>query len=289
MIPVEFDYLRPTSIEEALSAIAEEPDCRPLAGGQSLLPLLKLRVIQPSLIVDLSRLSDLRSLQISNNAISIGAMATERQIELSEEVSALCPLITETLRVIGDPHVRNLGTIGGALCQADPRGDLPACMLALGATFTARSRSRTRTISVEDFFTGPFSTALEDGELLTTITVPVKARSTSSYMKLSRRAGDFAVVGVAAIIEWETKGIASGGHVAVCGASPAPFLVDDTSSILAGSRVEETQIDRIADRAQDLAEPVPDPLVSVEYRKAMVRTMVERALRLARNRAEGMQ
>lgn len=286
MIPSEFEYSRPTSVSEALALVGvRSSECRAMAGGQSLLPLMKLRLIQPNVIVDLSRIPALSFLRVEANGIEIGAMTTERAIELSDEVGAVCPVLTETTRVIADPHVRNLGTIGGSLCQADPRGDLPACMLALGATLTASSASGTRTIPIAEFYTGPFSTCLRDEELLISIRIPVKASCTGAYVKLSRRAGDFAVVGVATSIEWGGDGVCHDGRLALSGAGPTPILVHGVTEILTGSRLDDRKIDDVACLAQTAADPVPDPLVSIDYRRAMVHTMVVRALRLARERA----
>jgi aerobic carbon-monoxide dehydrogenase medium subunit len=286
MIPPEFEYSRPASVSEVLALIGTRPsDCRVIAGGQSLLPLLKSRLVQPNLIVDLWRIATLSYLRIDGGAIDIGAMTTYRTIELSQEAATHCPVLPETMRGIADPHVRNLGTIGGSLCQADPRGDLPACALALDATLTASSTKGTRTIPIAEFFTGPFSTCLRNDELLTSIRIPVKPSCTGAYLKLARRAGAFADVGVAASIEWEGDDVCRNSRLALCNAGPTPILVDGVTGILAGARLDERKIDEVAQLAQTAAEPMADPVVSVDYRKAMIKTMVGRALRLTRERA----
>lgn len=288
MIPPDFEYERPESLDEALALLKERPDdCRAIAGGQSLLPLLKLRLIYPTLIVDLCRIPGLAGIQIKGGTIAIGAMTTERAVELSPEVRDACPMLVETMSVIADPHVRNMGTVGGSLCFADPRGDIPSGILALDATMTAASAAGTRTIPASEFFTGPFSTALREDELLVSIEVPIKRSATGAYVKLSKRAGDFAVIAVAANIDWDPGGRCRDARIALCSAGPTPILVEGAADILAGSTLDDDKIDETGRFAQTLASPFEDPLVSVEYRSAMIRTMVGKALTLARARAKG--
>jgi len=286
MIPSEFEYVRPNSLDEVLALMHERPDdCRVMAGGQSLLPMLKLRIIQPTLIVDLSKILGVSSIAVTPNGIEVGAMATERAIELSGDVRQKCPMLAETASVIADPHIRNLGTIGGSLCFADPRGDLPACILALDATLTAASTTGTRTIPATEFFVGPFTTALREDELLVGISVPAKSSRTGAYLKLSKRAGDFAVVAVAADIEWDRDRVCRAARVALCAAGPVPIVVRGMTELLGGSRLDDKKIEEAARHASDSTEPFEDPLVSADYRSAMIHTMVTRALRLTRERA----
>jgi aerobic carbon-monoxide dehydrogenase medium subunit len=286
MIPPDFEYERPASLDIALALLKERPDdCRPIAGGQSLLPLLKLRLIYPTLIVDLCRIPELAGITIRSDKIAIGAMTTERAVELSPEIRDACPTLVETMSVIADPHIRNLGTIGGSLCFADPRGDIPASMLALDATMTAASTAGTRAIPASEFFTGPFSTALREDELLVAIDVPIKRSATGAYVKLSKRAGDFAVIAVAARVDWGSDGRCRDARIALCAAGPTPILVEGAAHILAGSALNDDKIDETGRFAQGLAGALEDPLVSVEYRSAMIRTMVGKALTLARARA----
>ena len=288
MIPAEFEYARPSSLGEALTLMRERPDdCRVMAGGQSLLPMMKLRIIQPTLIVDLSRISGLSSIAVGKDGIEIGALTTERTIERSAEVRQACPMLAETAGVIADPHVRNLGTIGGSLCFADPRGDLPSGVLALDATLTAASSAGTRDIPITEFFLGPFATALREDELLVSIKVPTKPLRSGAYLKLSKRAGDFAVVAVATDIQWDHDRVCRAARVALCAAGPMPILVGGMTELLGGSRLEDKQIEEAARHASDSTEPFEDPLVSADYRSAMIYTMVTRALRLARERAVG--
>lgn len=286
MIPCEFEYECPGSLDEALSLLAEhDGDSQVMAGGQSLMPLLKLRLAQPGLIVDLARIPELASLACKRKSIEIGAMASERTVELHPEITKSCPALADTVRVIADPHVRNLGTVGGSLCFADPRGDLPAAMLALGATLTAASVRGTRRIGIEDFFLGPFTTALADDELLVNISVPLNRSSSGSYVKLSKRAGDFAVVAVATNVTWTLTGKCKDARVALCATGPVPKLVSGIAGILAGTRLDDKSIEEAGRFAQDAVEPFEDPLVSAEYRMAMVKTMTVKALQCARERA----
>ncbi len=286
MIPSEFEYTRPKTLTEALVILNERPgECRVMAGGQSLLPMLKLRLVQPILVVDLMQIAGIASIAVKPDAIEIGAMTTERTIEFSADVGARCPMLAETASVIADPHVRNLGTIGGSLCFADPRGDLPASILALDATLTAVSTAGVRTIPATEFFTGPFSTALRDDELLVGIAIPIKRSRSGAYVKLSKRAGDFAVVAVAADVEWEPGGACEAARIALCGVAPTPILVPGIAELLRGSRFDDRMIDEVARHAQNTTDPFEDPLTSAGYRSAMIHTMVTRALRLVRQRA----
>lgn len=286
MVPSEFEYERPNTLNEVLALMRDKPDdVRVMAGGQSLLPLLKLRIVQPAIIVDLMRVPGLTGIEMKSDAIEIGALTTYRAIERSAEIAARCPMLVETMSVIADPHVRNLGTIGGSLCLADPRGDVPSSMLALNATLTATSSSGTRSISIDEFFTGPFSTALREDELLTGIRIPTVGQRSGAYVKLSRRAGDFAVIAVGADVEWGKDGACKGARVALCSAGPMPMLVAGLGDLLAGSRLEDKKIDEAAHHAQGAAEPFEDLLISADYRSAMIHTMVTRALKLARERA----
>lgn len=290
MVPAEFDYVRPESLAEALSVLRErEGDCHLMAGGQSLLPMLKLRLIQPTLVVDLLRIPGVSSIELKSDTIEIGALATERQIEVNPDVIKHCPMLAETVSVIGDPHIRNMGTIGGSICFADPRGDLPSSVLALQANLIAASSSGTRTIRADEFFVGPFTTSLRPDELLVSIQIPVQRMHSGAYVKLSRRAGDFAVVAAAVNIGWDRNGTCSSARVALCAVGPTPILVDGIVERLAGTRLEDAKIEEASRYAADSIEPFDDPLVSPDYRKAMVMTMVERALRLSRERAGRLQ
>lgn len=290
MVPSEFDYLQPKSLSEALSVLGERAgDCHLMAGGQSLLPMLKLRLVQPTCIVDLHRIPDISSIEIKPGVIEIGALATERNIEVSPVVIKHCPMLAETMGVIADPHVRNMGTIGGSICLADPRGDLPSSVLALDAMLIAASSKGTRAIPANEFFLAPFTTSLQPDEMLISIHIPVQPQNSGAYVKLSRRAGDFAVVAVGANIGWNRDGTCSSARVALCSVGPTPILVDGVAERLKGSRLEDHKIDAAARHASDLTEPFEDPLVSLDYRKEMIFTMVQRALRLSRERAGKLQ
>jgi carbon-monoxide dehydrogenase medium subunit len=290
MVPSEFEYVRPETLSKALAVLSERTgDCHILAGGQSLLPMLKLRLVHPTLVVDLVKISDISSIEVKPDAIEIGALTTERKIVLSAEIATQCPMLAETVSVIADPHVRNMGTIGGSLCLADPRGDLPSSVLALDATLIAASTKGTRAIPADEFFIGPFTTSLRPDELLASIRIPVQRSHSGAYVKLSRRAGDFAVVAVAANVGWDRNGNCSSARIALCAVAPTPVLVKGLNGLLAGSRLEDGMIDEAAHHASATTEPFEDPLVSVDYRKAMIFTMVQRALRLSRERVRRVQ
>lgn len=263
MIPAPFRYHRAASLEDALSALAE-PEARALAGGMSLLPLLKLRVVRPSLLVDLGRL-DLAGIDRGDGTLRVGALTTWDALASASELRAGgLAALGECAAGIGDLQVRNRGTAGGSLAHADPAGDLAAVALALGATIEARGPDGERVIPAEAFFLGPFETPLARGELVTAVRLPVPPEgSGSAYVKVEHPASGFALAGAAALVMPD-----GGARVAVTAVAARPTLL-----------AQETELERL--------EVVGDRFAGTEYRRHLARVVVHRAIERARARAEG--
>ena len=287
MIPPPFEYRAPESLPETLALLREHGDeARLMAGGQSLLPMLKLRLVRPAVIVDIGRLQELDGIREEANTVRLGALVTERTLERTLEQRL--PLLSEAAASIGDIHIRNLGTLGGTLCQADPSGDLAPAALALEATLTAQSTDGSRAIAAHEFFSGPFDTCLADDEMVTAVEVPAadpEGVRGHGYIKLARRAGDYAVVGAAALVSLGPDGSCRDGRVALCAVGPTAFLCEAAGRSLQGTRLTDADLAEAADLAGKEADPVSDVHASAEYRRAMTPVVVNRALTRARERA----
>src|SRR5262249_42627320 len=231
MIPAAFDYVRPTTLNEALGLLGKHgDDAKVLAGGHSLIPAMKLRLSQPKVVVDIGKIGDLRSIAQRDGKIAIGALSTHYDIESSDLLGRSCPLLPEVAGKIGDVQVRNKGTIGGSCVHADPAGDWPAAMLALDAEFEIAGRSGSRTVKPQDSFVDILTSAVESGEILTAIRVPVTAK-TVAYVKFAQKASGFAIAGVAALVDKERKNVA----VAVTGVAAKAYRAAGVESSLRGS------------------------------------------------------
>ncbi|HZX53743.1 MAG TPA: xanthine dehydrogenase family protein subunit M [Ilumatobacteraceae bacterium] len=269
MIPAAFDYVRAGSAEEAISLIGQHgEDAKFLAGGHSLLPLMKLRLAQPSVLVDIGRLKDLSYIRDAGDHIAIGALTRHMDIETSSVLAEHVPLLAHAASHVGDPQVRHRGTIGGSIAHSDPASDLPATTLALGATYVAQGPNGTREIAAGDFFQGFLETALAPDEMLTEIRVPKMQGAAWNFQKFNRRAQDWAIVGVAA---WRRNGDSGIGLVNM---GSTPILASSVSNALAqGASVEDA-----AQLAADDAEPQRDLNASPEYRVHLAKVLVRRAL-----------
>jgi carbon-monoxide dehydrogenase medium subunit len=289
MIPAGFDYHAPTTIGEAtglLSRLGE--DAKVLSGGQSLIPLLKLRLASPRHLVDINRIPGLAYVKEADGALRIGALAREVDLDESAVVRSRYPLLADATRVIADPLVRNLATVAGNLAHGDPANDHPAVMLALGAEVVATGPSGERRIPIGAFFKGPFETALKPDELLTEIRVPAPAaRSGGAYLKLERKVGDFATAAVAAQVTLAADGTVAAVGIALTNAGLTPIKADKAEAALKGKRPDDATIKQAAQLAADAASPEADLRGSVEYKKDMVRVLTARALRKAIERAGG--
>jgi carbon-monoxide dehydrogenase medium subunit len=269
MIPAKFDYVRAGSAEEAISLIGEHGDeAKFLAGGHSLLPLMKLRLAQPTVLVDIGRLTDLSYIRDAGDHIAIGAMTRHMDVETSQLLAAEVPLLAHAAGHVGDPQVRHRGTIGGSIAHADPASDLPATTLALGATYVAQGPNGTREIAASDFYHGFLTSALGADEILTEIRVPKMAGAGWSFQKFNRRAQDWAIVGVAA---WFRDGQSGVGLVNM---GSVPVLATSVSDALTGGASAADA----AEQAVAEAEPQGDLNASVEYRTHLAKVLVKRAL-----------
>jgi carbon-monoxide dehydrogenase medium subunit len=268
MIPSAFDYQRPTSLDEALRALADGGDeAKLMAGGHSLLPLMKLRLAAPSLIIDIGRLDELNYIDEAGDRIVIGALTRHHTVQNSDLLDREVPLLSHATSKVGDPQVRHRGTIGGALVHGDPASDLPAVMLALHAKFTAVGPDGERTIDADDFFQGFLETALADNEILTEISVPKTAGAGWSFQKFNRRAQDWAIVGVAAVHNGTTG-------IGLVNMSSTPVRASATEEALAGG----ASAAEAAAKAADGLDPPADLNASVEYRRHLAQVLVRRAL-----------
>ena len=289
MIPAAFDYIAPKSLNEALRALAESgEDAKLLAGGHSLLPLLKLRLAAPKLLVDLSKISGLNSISQQGDNIVIGALATHYQIESSQLLSKKCPLLPQTARAIGDVQVRNRGTIGGSLAHADPSADWPAAMLALGAELKITGPKGERRVAAEDFFVGPMTTVIEANEILTEIRVPISARrSGSAYLKAAQQASGFAIVGVAVSLRVDAKGRCEEIGIGVTGLNDKPFRARGTENQLRGNKLAAKLIEASASQVADGIDPLEDLHANAQFRAHLARVYASRAIQAAAKMALG--
>jgi carbon-monoxide dehydrogenase medium subunit len=272
VIPAAFDYKRAASAAEAIALVGEYgEDAKFLAGGHSLLPLMKLRLAQPSVLVDIGRISDLSYIRDAGDHIAIGALTRHMDVETSPILAQHAPLLAHAAGHVGDPQVRHRGTIGGSIAHADPASDLPATTLAMGATYVVQGPGGTREIPASEFYRGFLESALNADEMLTEIRVPKMNGAGWSFQKFNRRAQDWAIVGVAA---WRSNG--SSG-VALVNMGSTPILASSVSSALSsGASVAEA-----AELAVAEAEPQADLNASVEYRTHLAKVLVRRALEAA--------
>ena len=288
MFPAAFDYTAPASLEEALAVLAENGDeAKVMAGGQSLIPLLKLRFASPKLVVDLGRLPGLKGVKDEGGSLRIGALTRHVDIERDAGLERRCPILAEAAPQISDPLVRNLGTVGGSICHADPAGDWGSVMLALGATLVVRSSRGERTIAAADFFQGPFTTALAADEVLTEIRIPSRSgqRAGGAYLKLERKVGDFATVGVAVQVELDDGHMARAG-IGLTSVGPHNLKANAAEQALLGKEPTDQVIAEAAQLAAEAAQPKDDVRGSAAYKKDVVRVFVQRGLRTAIERAK---
>ena len=289
MIPSAFEYHAPTSIGEALTLLGRYGDgAKLLAGGHSLLPLMKLRLANPKLLIDLSRIPGLRGIRHEDDKIIVGALTTHYQIESSELVKEKCPLLSQTAGAIGDVQVRNRGTIGGSLTHADPAADWPAAILALGGELRLRGPKGERTLGAEEFFLGPMTTAIEPNEILTEIRVPISSRrSGSAYHKMAQQASGFAIVGVAASVSLDAKGSCEEIGIGVTGLSDKAFRAHAVEDRLRGRKLNAKLIEESAALAADGIEPLEDLHANAQFHAHLARVYAARAIKEAVKRAGG--
>ena len=287
MIPSQFDYVRPGDLDETLKILKDrEGEAKLLSGGYSLIPLIKLRLAQPALLVDLRDVTGLDGITETDDYLRIGAKATHRQIHEAPIVRDRYPLIHEVAAVIGDPQVRNWGTIGGSVAHADPASDWPAVLLAASATIICRSQAGERAIAARDFFLDTCQTAIEPTEVLTEIRIARRPRgSGGAYEKLERKVGDFATVAVAAIVRLDDAGHITTAGIGVTGVAETPFAATDAEATLAGNAPSDALFRHAGLAVAAQSRPAGDVRGPIEYKRAMAAEMTLRALRRATERA----
>src|SRR5450631_2408259 len=287
MIPGPFSYHRPATVADAVKLLSSLGDeARPLAGGHSLVPMMKLRLASPEHLVDLHGIAGLKGIRRDGNKIVIGAMTTQHELLASVEVTKSLPILQETAALIADPQVRYMGTIGGNVANGDPGNDMPALMLTLGASYRLEGPAGGRDVAASEFYQGAYFTALEPGEILTSISVPVPAAGHGyAYEKLKRKIGDYATAAAAVVLTM------AGGKIASCAigltnVGDTPLFAQDACAILIGSALEGAVVDRAVAAAEAIMSPAADARGPIEYRKHVGGIMVTRALTRAASRAK---
>ncbi len=289
MKPSRFEYVAPRTEDEALGLLAQHGDrAKVLAGGQSLIPLMNFRLAQPEVVIDINRLASLAYVRAAEGGLAIGALTRQHALERDTAARARLPILAEACHLIGHVPIRHRGTVGGNLAHADPASELPAVMVALGAEMVAASRRGRRTIAAEQFFTGPLTTALRPEELLAEIRVPgIPPRTGGAFVEMSRRAGDFALIGVAALVTLDQAGRCERARVALCGAGATPVRAGDAERVLTGERPDGRVVDEAARRAADATSPPSDVHASAAFRRKLAQHFTREAIILAARRAGG--
>lgn len=287
MIPPSFEYLRPKTVPEAVAMLQQYGDeAKILSGGQSLIPMMKLRLARPGFLIDINRISGLSYVKEECGYLKIGGLTREAELEASPLVHAKYPILFDTAHVIADPQVRNMATVGGNLAHGDPANDHPATMMALGAQVVSTGPKGERVIAIEDFFVSLFATALQHEEILTEIRIPVPpARSGGAYFKLERKVGDFATAAVAAQLTLDDGGVCQKVGMGLTNVGPTPVKARKAEEFLRGKKLDEANINQAAQLAADESAPSPDLRGPVEYKKGLVKELAKRALTRAFERA----
>lgn len=286
MIPGPFSYHRPSTLADAVKLLASFGDeARPLAGGHSLIPMMKLRLATPQNLVDLHGIDSLKGIRSDGGAILIGAMTTQHDLIASDVIARSLPILAEAAGLIADPQVRYCGTIGGNVANGDPGNDMPALMMMLGASYLLEGPEGSRTVAAMDFYQGAYFTALEPGEILTAISIPAPSSGHGyAYEKLKRKVGDYATAAAAVVLTM------SGGKVATCSIgltnlSEVPLLAEDAARAVIGTDLDDASLKKAAAAAEAIMSPSADTRGPAEYRKHVGGIMVMRALKRAAARA----
>jgi carbon-monoxide dehydrogenase medium subunit len=286
MIPGPFSYYRPATVADAVKLLSTLGDeARPLAGGHSLVPMMKLRLATPEHLVDLHGIDGLKGIRRDGNRILIGAMTTQHDLLASDEIAKSLPILHETALLIADPQVRYMGTIGGNVANGDPGNDMPALMLTLAASYRLEGPNGAREVAATDFYQGAYFTALEPGEILTSVSIPAPAAGHGyAYEKLKRKVGDYATAAAAVVLTM------AGGKVASCAIGltnlhETPLLATDAANAVIGTSLDDATLKKAAAAAMAIMSPAADARGPIEYRKHVGGIMVTRALTRAASRA----
>ncbi len=286
MVAAKFDYHAPSTVEDALEILNSNQDAKILAGGHSLIPMMKTGLAAPDALIDLGKVEGLSYVNEQADGLAIGAMTTYKELADSDAVAANAAVLGEAAASVADPQVRNMGTIGGSLAHADPAGDLPAVAVALNAQLVARSGGGERTISADDFFVDLLTTALEPEEILTEIRIPALGSNTgAAYAKMANKASHYAVVGVAAVVSVDDSGNCTAARIGITGAGASASRATESESRLVGSSLDDAAVFSAAGHAADGIELNEDIHASAEYREHLTKVFALRAIRSAIERA----
>jgi aerobic carbon-monoxide dehydrogenase medium subunit len=282
MIPGSFSYHRPETVADAVKLLADlGDDARPLAGGHSLVPMMKLRLATPSHLIDLHAVAGLKGIRRDGDTVVIGAMTTQHDLLASEEIAKSMPILHETALLIADPQVRYRGTIGGNVANGDPGNDMPALMMTLGATYQLQGPNGAREVAANEFYQGAYFTALEPGEILTSVSVPVPSAGHGyAYEKLKRKVGDYATAAAAVVLTMADGKVAS-CTIGLTNLHETPLLAVDSAKAVIGSSLDAASLKKAAEAAEAIMSPAADSRGPVEYRKHVGGIMVTRALQRA--------
>ena len=288
MIPSGFEYHAPSNIDDAIQLLSEHADdAKIIAGGHSLLPMMKLRFAEPAHLIDINGISELKGMQEESGVIRIGAMTTENEIVDSALLREKCPLLPDVARLIADPQVRNRGTIGGDIAHGDPGNDHPAVMLALDASFVLKGPNGERTVPANGFFLGTYWNGLEEGELMTEIRIPVFTPGTGhGYNKLKRKTGDYATAASPVILKLDGD-TCSEIRIGLTNVASCAVRAGDAENLLRGNVIDDALIEQAAQKVMDACEPAEDLRGDVEYKTRMAAEMARRSIRDALTRAKG--
>jgi carbon-monoxide dehydrogenase medium subunit len=287
MIPEQFEYFAPSTIDEVLKLMVENDEAKILAGGHSLLPMMKLRFAEATHLIDINGVEALKGISDKGDHILIGAMTTESELIVSELLQQKCPLIPEAAKLIADPQVRNRGTIGGDIAHGDPGNDHPSIMMALDAIFVLQSPDGERTVPANSFFLGTYWTELRENEILKEIQVPVaKPNSGYAYTKLKRKTGDFATAATAVVLTLDGD-TCSSISIVMTNVGPTALKAEEAENLLTGKVIDESLIEEAAEKAMSICDPAEDLRGDVEYKTHMAGEMTRRAIRIALQRAKG--
>ena len=288
MFPAGFDYVRATTLREALDALRTHgADARILAGGQSLIPAMRYRLAQPAVLVDINPIASLAYLREEDAALKVGALARHSDIERSRLVAQKYPLLADAALVVADPLVRNLGTMVGSVCHNDPAGDWCAVAVAARAQVVIASGARTRTAAVEDFLVGSFRTALDQGEIVTEIHWPAaQERTSGAYLKVERKVGDFATAAAAIQLSLDRWGTCASAGIGLCAVGPTALRASAAEKILEGRALTDDVIREASEAAAAQCDPAADTRGSEDFKRDLIRVLVERGLRRVRERLQ---